>query len=432
MRQIPALTGLRFIAAFCVLCSHSIFGLVPFPDDGPVWRMIILRLSIVGMPLFFVLSGFVMQYNYAGQIATRSGVYHFFVARFARLYPLYVVCLAFVLVSDWGYGQLPPATFKALPYYLTLSQSWVDPFFGNTKLVVAFGWLMVTWSISTEFFFYLCFPLICLGTAKLKSPRAIGIAITVLAVSGLIVVATLGPLRGAIDDFGARHLTPLMTEQPEDLFWWLAAVSPYFRLLEFVLGSLCAMLITSLARVPVTAWEQRFGAFLTGSAIALIALLYGLSLAPISWQWLLGLRICFGLAPAVALLLFCCARYDNRIVLALSTPLIVLGGEASYSLYLLHDPLIVAFMHTVRPVTDGAVEIADLLTWVLVVGSAVGLSLVTWRIIEVPSRRWLRAALSLDTLASVVRLTKQLAELHTVGLVLRMHKQTGNTTQIRS
>jgi peptidoglycan/LPS O-acetylase OafA/YrhL len=393
-RSIAALTGLRFVAAFCVLCSHSIAQLVPFPNGGPVWKFVLSYLMVIGMPLFFVLSGFVMQYNYAEQITTRTGIYQFFVARFARLYPLYIGCIAFDLASSWGYGQLPAATPDALPYYLTLSQSWVYPFFGNTTLLGIFGWTSVTWSISTEFFFYLSFPLICLGTARLRSPRAIGVAITVLTVAGLVLVAVLGTFWSAIDDFGVRHFTPLMAEQPQDLFWWILAVSPYVRLLEFILGCLCAALIAALARVPVSAWEQRLGAFLTWSAVALTVVIYGLALAPIPWAWLRGLRICFGFAPSVALLIFCCARYRNGIVLALSAPLLVLGGEASYSLYLLHYPLIEAFMHTVRPVTSRGIEIADILQWFLMMGSAIGLSLVTWRLFEIPARRWLRTAMS--------------------------------------
>ena len=63
LRPIAALTGLRFIAAFCVLCSHSVPALIPFPNGGPNWHFLLSYLSVIGMPLFFVLSGFVMQYN---------------------------------------------------------------------------------------------------------------------------------------------------------------------------------------------------------------------------------------------------------------------------------------------------------------------------------------------------------------------------------
>jgi peptidoglycan/LPS O-acetylase OafA/YrhL len=133
---------------------------------------------------------------------------------------------------------------------------------------------------------------------------------------------------------------------------------------------------------------------LTWSALGLILGSYVLALAPIRWEGLLGLRICFGFAPAVALLIFCCARYRNSAVLALSTPLLVLGGETSYSLYLLHYPLINAFAHVVRPISDRGIEIANVLTCVLMMASAMGLALVSWRLIEIPTRRWLRAILS--------------------------------------
>jgi peptidoglycan/LPS O-acetylase OafA/YrhL len=79
--EIPSLTGLRFIAALLVCSAHVIPYIIPGLD--PVFS----RLSASGMTLFFVLSGFVIYYNYSGSIKNdrSKGMYNFFISRFAEL-----------------------------------------------------------------------------------------------------------------------------------------------------------------------------------------------------------------------------------------------------------------------------------------------------------------------------------------------------------
>ena len=43
--------------------------------------------------LFFMLSGFILAYNYRGQIETRHHTFRFWEARFARIWPAYVFSL---------------------------------------------------------------------------------------------------------------------------------------------------------------------------------------------------------------------------------------------------------------------------------------------------------------------------------------------------
>jgi len=64
--KLPALTGLRFLAALCVVVSHSIHAMTT--AGNPLWSMYLGTLSAFGMALFFVLSGFVIHFNYSEQI----------------------------------------------------------------------------------------------------------------------------------------------------------------------------------------------------------------------------------------------------------------------------------------------------------------------------------------------------------------------------
>src|SRR5947207_2900022 len=94
--SIPSLTGLRFLAALSVAISHATTLIMPMKGPAGAWYIILESLAGIGMPLFFVLSGFVIHYNYSETIKHERlrGIANFFSARFARIYPLFAVCLA--------------------------------------------------------------------------------------------------------------------------------------------------------------------------------------------------------------------------------------------------------------------------------------------------------------------------------------------------
>jgi peptidoglycan/LPS O-acetylase OafA/YrhL len=162
--DVPALTGLRFFAAFSVLLAHGLAATVAInkPAEGVVlW---LTQLSGFGMTLFFVLSGFVIHYNYSGLVTDGRlrGIATFLWARFARLYPLFLLMMVvYVLVSQrhvayWtGRPEEFNAIFQALPYFLLSIQSWIYKVIDGGSLIEAIrGGSPPTWSISTEWFFY--------------------------------------------------------------------------------------------------------------------------------------------------------------------------------------------------------------------------------------------------------------------------------------
>src|SRR5271167_2116696 len=85
--RLPAVTSLRFFAAFHVALFHmKEIGVL----TGPAWLKALAGIGYVGVSFFFVLSGFILVYTYAGRtISLRD----FWQARFARIYPAYVFSL---------------------------------------------------------------------------------------------------------------------------------------------------------------------------------------------------------------------------------------------------------------------------------------------------------------------------------------------------
>ena len=132
-QDVPALTGLRFVAAFSVLIGHGFSWILhnhETPGGVVFW---VSQIAGLGMTLFFVLSGFVIHYNY-GNLVTKGlrGTAAFFWARFARLYPLFLLMmLVYVILSSRTLDLLmvTPRRFgsilRALPYFVFSIHSWV-------------------------------------------------------------------------------------------------------------------------------------------------------------------------------------------------------------------------------------------------------------------------------------------------------------------
>jgi peptidoglycan/LPS O-acetylase OafA/YrhL len=391
---LPALTGLRFVAAISVVISHAAHWIIYPQDNWPAYGKVLYDLLIsasgIGMPLFFVLSGFVIQYNYAARIRLggRKAIKKFFIARLARIYPLYLLVIAYALWVDRF------AANSTLPWFAVMVQSWFyKPFDGNGFVDALGPSISVTWSISTEWFFYCAFPLACLLIGRLKTRNAVaGAALTV----GAIALTTMSIAIIEVDrinDIAAAWLGPLAGGGPygkDSFFRWLLYFSPYSRIGEFLFGCLIAEFWMRGDPVPNA---RRGGEMLTALALVIIATTYFafFGLDRIAFFHTLGiLHMSFGFAPGVGLLIFCCVRYDNGLVRLFSAPWIVVAGEASYSLYLLHTIIIDTFPKG----RAGDPWLQPDKHLVICIAACVTLSLVSWKLFEMPARHALRRLLS--------------------------------------
>lgn len=171
--HIHALTGIRFVAALGVFVHHMLgklgiqFFNCPFGDGG--------------VTFFFVLSGFILTYVYADRLTQFRDLPRFYFTRWARIWPLHVVTLAiyifcFMKLQHIYNNEEPTRRLLANAFLL---QSWVPSYSW------CFAFNSVSWSISTEAFFYLMFPLLLLrsGGFWLKYLLAtVGISIFIFAV----------------------------------------------------------------------------------------------------------------------------------------------------------------------------------------------------------------------------------------------------------
>jgi peptidoglycan/LPS O-acetylase OafA/YrhL len=192
---LPALTGLRTLLALSIVFFHftppHMEILAPIFNNGFVF---------VGF--FFLLSGFILAYNYADRpnLSKRD----FWVARFSRLYPVYLAALVIsyqMLASEWG-AHSRAEFWQGFLLTPLLLQGW----FPN----LATFWNTVAWTLSCEFMLYLAFPWL----VRIPLPRRPGRLIALfLALWGIGLIphtlyVLLNPdhLAGSADRYTATFL----------------------------------------------------------------------------------------------------------------------------------------------------------------------------------------------------------------------------------
>jgi peptidoglycan/LPS O-acetylase OafA/YrhL len=354
--RLDALTSLRFFAALMIVAFHA-RGLFGF-EQAPVYLA-------QGVTFFFVLSGFILAYVYP-RLDTARELRGFWRARVARIWPAHLATLALGAVLV-GY----PWTWATGAANVLLLHAWIP------LSAFYFGYNAVSWSISTELFFYLAFPWLARRWDATGRWKLLGAALLVVALGVACAAWGLAEQFPPNDPVGGYAVT-------RD---GLMFMHPLGRLLEFTLGIAIAKAWEQRGARPLpgnaTAWELGAVAVCVGWMFALprIAEASQAWLHPIVDDWLEH----SGALPAFVALIFVVAPGRGALSRALSAPWLVLLGETSYSLYLVHQILLGTYrLHQASfPPMPDAMAAALMLAVLLLA------SYLLWRVVELPARRWL-------------------------------------------
>lgn len=151
--RFEALDGWRGVCALLVVLFH-------FHGNSPLHANELIRNSYLFVDFFFVLSGFVIAWNYADRLGDWPGVKRFLVLRLGRTYPLHL----FMLLCFVGYETLRLAAGSEGAFTGGNSPGAVAT---NLLLLQSLGihdgltWNGPSWSISTEWWAYVLFALVC-------------------------------------------------------------------------------------------------------------------------------------------------------------------------------------------------------------------------------------------------------------------------------
>lgn len=383
--HLAALTSLRFIAAFAVLLLHYRDLLGPLP----AWLMRGIVGGQYGVTFFFILSGFILTYRYHewfAQGVDDASFWRFQRFRVARIYPVYLFGL--LLDTPWHLIERAQAGQLAADAQIYWA-SWLINLVGLQTWVpavpYAMFWNTPAWSVAAEFFFYATFPFVCSALARrFKTTSGLAPLFAAVVAGGVVLYAAV------------IYLLNYVMQAAGQTQYIVLVYNPVLRYSEFMAGCVAGLyFLRWRSRQPPGASQDGRKA---RDAIVLLALLaVGLRIAspdytgPSQWLWLLDVSVKYAvfIVPFTAIIL-AVASGPTCLSWLLERPWMILLGEASYSLYIIHWS-VTSFLRMgylgglASPAVHGVFLLAT-----------VGASLLCYRYVEVPWRQRLRGPARAD------------------------------------
>ncbi|MEU6384052.1 acyltransferase [Streptomyces bauhiniae] len=310
-RQVLGLDGLRGLAALYVVLFHCWLYTFPgYPDSSaPGWLdgLMFGRLAVV---FFLVLSGFSLAISPARHGWRSGGVAQFLRRRAWRILPPYWAALAMSLVISWFVvpaSHFGPPTDATVWVYGLIAQ---DMFTAPTPNG-AF------WSIGVEVELYVVFPILLFVRRRL-SAAVLMACVALPVIAGGLMAAGATPVEG--DNWLAPHLAPV-----------------------FVAGMLGAGVVVATDRVQRLPWA--WFAVLAAVPVLALGVIQGSVWTVNHYFW-----VDLAVAPAMTMVLAGVATGRPSIVVRFLTARPIRSlGNFSYSLYLIHLPIVMAVIRRVAP-----------------------------------------------------------------------------------
>lgn len=332
-KSLHRLTFTRFIAVLIVVAFH--FGANAFPFNNELISSI-FRHGPQAVLYFFFLSGFIMSSVYATASSSDFNTKKYWIARIARIYPLYFLGLCFSY-----YITTPTNTELALNTLLV--QSW----FSNYALTMN----NPGWSLSVEAFFYAAFPFFVRFLTRDRVKSALAVSIILYATHEFFVLYLI-------------HNASMGYSKPEIM----STLTPYFPLRNLPIFLLGASIGATIKHYGIPRWLYNS---LKNPALPTILLLL----------WI-HFHLQFS-AIAFALLITSLTFCSSNLVSALSGRAGVFLGEASYAIYIIHYPLYLWFLSRIASKIDGT-ETLKFYFFTLI---AIAVAIPLYVLVENPARK---------------------------------------------
>jgi len=308
------------------------------------------------------LSGFTLTYGYAGRSEAELFIvrgHEFPKSRLARIYPTYFLELC-ISLPIFVYGtfvwkiQSLGVFVGGLMLSPLLLQAWAP--------AMAVAWNVPSWSLSVEWFFYLCFPALTHQVQRLRCKQLV-----VLAYSFVVAMALLRALPNPLPPSGSFSVSP-------ETWHNFISYFPFFHLPQFVFGVALGRLYLFGQLHLGTAQSSIFG-----SAVIGLLLIFGLrSSLPLWVQTDPVLVLLYGAV------IYGGAGIEGGVRRVLTVPPIILLGKASYSIYILHIPLLFWWSWITRKMLSSPLPV--LADFMLYFGLVITASILSFRYVEQPWR----------------------------------------------
>lgn len=377
-QKIPLLDVFRFLCSVLVILVHyeGFFGT----------HLIQGAYATSAVSWFFMLSGFVLAYNYP-QLQGYGALRGFYLHRLIRIYPVYCLAVLFasavvIIIYYWGPENyfnttLRPAYLSydiaqtkdfsfwsiAVLRHLSFTQSLAAP--ESLKLFIN-GPL---WSLVLEMYFYVFFPLFLLLIKKINT----GMRIVITLLSGyLLQFLLIQILLPEAEVYGMREIQ-------ESIY-----TNPLVRVIEFLFGMILFKAWLLLSQVKKRHFSLKWLFIAAMALLTYVALIeFGERYLPYQYNRF------FVTVPIITVLVYAIVRinwYPGEKMTRFCSTL----GALSYLIYCLHWPLmdLLLYSQVFQPNSH------PLLTLTLVFGLLLFLSYAIYRVAESPLRKYLLVRVS--------------------------------------
>lgn len=348
--RLNSLTSLRFLAALGVFLHHFHF----FSEtDNHILKNLysIFFEGFIGVTFFYILSGFIISYSHNKYVESGSyKVGEFLYNRFARLYPIHILTLVIAFFVYMGIDNYQYIDIELFLANALLLQSFI-PDFGYS-----FSFNGVSWSISVEMFFYFSFTFLLTFNKKQLS--------ILTFILFMIIVAHLF-LLGSSERFSG----------------WTFYVNPFFRIIDFMLG----MIIFRIYKSNKFSINEKFATIMEVLSLLLLVafITIGIKYIPIFWRFDLYYIFPFGF------MVYVFSYGKGAISRLINNKVFILLGEASFSLYMIHQILISVLLRYVTPNINSLTSTLLFIIPVVIIGCL--LSCLMFLRFEKPVNNWLRS-----------------------------------------
>lgn len=355
--RLTSVDALRALAALAVMIGHIPFSGAPLPAAVQSIVAAALRLGRLGVPLFLVLSGFCIHLSVARRIAAAEGVRsdwgRFWKRRFWRLYPPYVAAIVFslTLYALAGADAFPSIErITSLPWDLLTHLLLIHNLFADYCFSLGNG---PFWTLGLEEQLYGLYALFLFLRRRWPLAHVVGLTLLISLAWQCGWHLCLGTDEGAWQ--------PVLGSAPLALGRWLKW--PIGLWFAWILGAIAAEAYAGAIRLPAWLMHRRTALVLaliglaTSHAVLDLLSVHGLRIWghvaawPRSEDLQLLLRFLSGFSDlafsgAAFVLLNRWVHHEaegyfrGRLVRALAGL-----GVMSYSLYLIHVPLLRLLVH---------------------------------------------------------------------------------------
>lgn len=306
--------------------------------------------GFIGVSFFFILSGFVLSHSYKERFKNKQLSFgKYFLARVARIYPMHLLTLLIALPLSMQFADDAWWYFKLL-----LNAVLLHGFTPSDGYYFTFN--SVSWSLSGEMFFYLCFPVLLILLSKKVFRIGIPVVYIILIIGGVLLTRSV-----------FHHA----------LFY----VNPLMRTADFAIGMLLYRLYEQRKDAGWLTHRRNASMAEAGSLVLLGVFIYFHQYVPIGYRY----SVYYWLPMIAVIYSFSFSR--GVLSGVLSHKVLVYLGEISFGMYMIHVLVFKYYylLHLEYPVLGLNVTAAVFLLLVTIL-----LSGISYKYFETPVNRYIK------------------------------------------